>query len=222
MMDSRLLDAAASGDATMMKHLALHDTAVLLGTTPQGNTCLHISAVHGHDGFCMDVMALNRSLLSAVNNDRETPLVAAVTSGRTSTTLASSFLRCYRDLHLSEAILMQDKQGNNALHHAIRSGHRELALELIAAEPALSKAVNKYDESPMFIAVMRNYKDVFEKLLEIPDSAHGGMKGYNALHAAVRNGNSGETCQVLYLFASSFFRETKICVRGDVLLFFWF
>jgi hypothetical protein len=56
MMDSRLLDAAASGDATMMKHLALHDPAVLLGTTPQGNTCLHISALHGRDGFCMDVM----------------------------------------------------------------------------------------------------------------------------------------------------------------------
>jgi len=37
--------------------------------------------------------------------------------------------------------------------------------------------VNKYDESPMFIAVMRNYKDVFEKLLEIPDSAHGGGEG---------------------------------------------
>ncbi|XP_066339662.1 ankyrin repeat-containing protein At5g02620-like isoform X2 [Miscanthus floridulus] len=197
MMDSRLLDAAASGDATMMKHLALHDPAVLLGTTPQGNTCLHISAAHGHNGFCMDVMALNRSLLSAVNNDRETPLVAAVTSGRTSTTLASSFLRCYRDLHLSEAILMQDKQGNNALHHAIRSGHRELALELIAAEPALSKAANKYDESPMFIAVMRNYKDVFEKLLEIPDSAHGGMKGQNALHAAVRNGNSAIAKQIM-------------------------
>ncbi|CAD6257611.1 unnamed protein product [Miscanthus lutarioriparius] len=165
MMDSRLLDAAASGDATMMKHLALHDPAVLLGTTPQGNTCLHISAVHGHDGFCMDVTALSRSLLSAVNNDRETPLVAAVTSGRTSTTLASSFLS-------------------------------ELALELIAVEPALSKAVNKYDESPMFIAVMRNYKDVSEKLLEIPDSAHGGMEGQNALHAAVRNGNSAIAKQI--------------------------
>ena len=56
---------------------------------------------------------------------------------------------------------------------------------------------------------MRNYKDVFEKLLEIPDSAHGGMEGQNALHAAVRNGNSGETCQVLYLFASSFFEKLK-------------
>jgi len=42
---------------------------------------------------------------------------------------------------------------------------------------------------------MRNYEDVFERLLEIPYSAHGGAYGYNTLHAAVRNGNSRETCQ---------------------------
>ncbi|KAL5204300.1 hypothetical protein ABZP36_009171 [Zizania latifolia] len=41
----------------------------------------------------------------------------------------------------------------------------------------------------MFIAVMRNYTDVFRKLLEIPGSAHVGSCGYNALYAAVRNGN---------------------------------
>jgi len=46
----------------------------------------------------------------------------------------------------------------------------------------------------MFMAVMRDYADVFEKLLEIPDSAHVGPNGWNALHAAVRNGNSGEKC----------------------------
>ncbi|RLM59031.1 hypothetical protein C2845_PM18G03250 [Panicum miliaceum] len=48
MMDGRLLDAATSGDAVAMKHLALHDPTVLLGTTQQGNTCLHISSTHGH------------------------------------------------------------------------------------------------------------------------------------------------------------------------------
>ena len=67
-----------------------------------------------------------------------------------------------------------------------------LALELIEAEPALSKAVTKIGESPMFIAVMRNFTDVFDKLLEIPDSAHSGAFGFNVLHAAVRNGNPGE------------------------------
>ncbi|OEL30118.1 hypothetical protein BAE44_0008870 [Dichanthelium oligosanthes] len=188
-MDRRLLDAAVSDHAAEIMHLASHDPSLLLGTTPQGNTCLHIASIHGHEGFCKDALALSPTLLAAVNSDGETPLLTAVTSGHVS--LASVLLRYCRDQQLSEAILKQDKDGFNALHQAIRSGRRELALELIEAEPALSKAVNKYDESPMFLAVMRNYADVFEKLLKDPDSAHGGANGYNALHAAVRNGNSG-------------------------------
>ncbi|KAG2560985.1 hypothetical protein PVAP13_8KG114600 [Panicum virgatum] len=146
------------------------------------------AATTGDAGFCMDAVALNRSLVSAINADGEMPLLTAATSGHTS--LASLLLKWCRDLQLSESILKQDNKGYNVLHHAIRSGHRELALELIAAEPALSEAVNNKDESPMFMAVMRNYEDVFEKLLEIPGSAHGGAGNYNVLHAALRNGNS--------------------------------
>lgn len=143
-----------------MKHLALHDPGVLLGTTPQENTCLHISSIYGHLGFCTDVVALNRSLLSSVNADGETPLLTATANGHA--TLASFLTKCCHELKLSKAILKQDKQGCNALHHAIRGGHRELALELIAVEPALSRDSNKYDESPMFIVVMRDYVDIFE------------------------------------------------------------
>ncbi|XP_072151623.1 protein ACCELERATED CELL DEATH 6 isoform X2 [Setaria viridis] len=183
-MDRRLLEAAISGDAVSMKHLASHHPDILLGTTPQGNTCLHIASVHGHEVFCKAVLALEPSLLAGINADGETPLLSAVTSGRVS--VASVLLVCCHDQQLSKAILKQDNNGFNALHNAIRSGHRKLALELIAAEPALSRAVNKRNESPMFLAVMRNYADVFEKLLEIPDSAHGGPGGFNALHAAVR------------------------------------
>lgn len=189
-MDRRLLEAAKSGDATSMIDLARDDPGVLHGTTPQGSTCLHISSIHGHQGFCNEALQLNQSLLTVVNADGETPLLTAVTRGHAS--LASFLLRRCCDQQLSETILTPDKHGCNALHHAIRSGHRELALELIAAAPALSRAVNKDDESPMFMAVMRNYADVFERLLGIPDSAHGGARGCNALYAAVRNGNSGE------------------------------
>ncbi|XP_062197953.1 ankyrin repeat-containing protein At5g02620-like [Phragmites australis] len=187
-MDRQLLEAATSGDTVSMRHIALHDPGVLLGETPQGNTCLHVSSISGHERFCRDVLALNPSLLSAVNAGGETPLITAVTSGHVS--LASVFLRCCRERRLDEAIVRQDSNGFNVLHHAIRSGHKELVLELIAADPALSKAVNKYGESPMFIAVMRDFTDVFEALLQIPDSAHSGISGFNALHAAVRNGNS--------------------------------
>ncbi|CAL4988820.1 unnamed protein product [Urochloa decumbens] len=189
-MDRRLLEASAFGHAAEMKHLALHVPGSLHGTTPQGNTCLHIASIHGHEEFCKNVMTLEQSdpLITAINADGETPLLTAAKSGHSS--LASFLLSCCRDRQLRETILKQDKQGCNVLHHAIRSGHRELALQLVAAEPALSRAVNKYDESPMFAAVMRNYADVFEKLLEIPYSSHGASVGFNALHAAVRNGNS--------------------------------
>jgi ankyrin repeat protein len=192
-MDGRLQEAAATGDSETMRQLATHDPDVLLGTTPLGNTCLHIASVHGHEGFCEAALALKPSLLAAVNSDGETALLTAVTSGRVS--LACVLLRYCRDQRLSETILKQDKHGCNALHHAVRGGHRKLALDLIEAEPALCKAVNQYAESPMFIAVLRNDAEVFEKLLGIPDSAHGGAHGWNALHAAVKNGNSGETCR---------------------------
>ncbi|KAG8089681.1 hypothetical protein GUJ93_ZPchr0011g28421 [Zizania palustris] len=182
-----LLNAAKLGDSRSMKELAAQNPSILLGTTPQGNTCLHISSIHGHERFCKDVLELNQSLLSATNSNGETPMLTCVTSGHA--LLASFLLGHCHHLGLREAILQKDKDGCNVLHHAIRSGHKDLARELIATEPTLSQGVNNYHESPMFIAAMREFTDVFRKLLEIPESAHVGSCGYNALHAAVRNGN---------------------------------
>ncbi|VAH86503.1 unnamed protein product [Triticum turgidum subsp. durum] len=170
-----------------MKEMASQDPSIFLGTTLAGNTCLHISSIHGHQAFCTDVVELEESLLAALNLEGDTPLLSAVTSGHVS--LASVLLQCYRAPGLSESILEQDIDGCNALHHAIRNGHRELALELIEAKPALSTHVNIWSESPMYIAALRDFIDVSEKLLEIPDSAHTGPYGYNTLRAAVRNGN---------------------------------
>lgn len=192
-MDGRLFEAAKSGDCRLMKELvAAMDPSILLRTTPQGNTCLHISTINGHEEFCQEVLMLDNSLLTVANSHGETPLLTAVTNGRTA--LASVLLRRCCEAGLREAILKQDENGCNALHHAIRNGHRDLALELIAAEAGLSQGVNKYRESPMYIAVMRDFTDIFRKLLGIPGSAHVGCHGRNALHAAVRNGNPGKNC----------------------------
>ncbi|KAL5204000.1 hypothetical protein ABZP36_008871 [Zizania latifolia] len=186
-IDLRLLKAARLGDSRSMMELAAQNPSILLGTTPQGNTCLHISSIHGHQRFCKDVLMLNQSLLSATNSNGETPLLTSVKSGHA--LLASVLLGHCHDLGLRESILKKDKDGCNVLHHAIRSGHKDLALELIATEPTLSQGVNNYNESPMFIAAMRDFTDVVRQLLEIPESAHVGSCGWNALHAAVRNGN---------------------------------
>jgi hypothetical protein len=189
-MDKRLLKAATSGDSISMKAMAEQDPSILLGTTPSRNTCLHISSIHGHGVFCTDVVAIQESLLMAVNLDEETPLIAAVRSG--CVPLASSLLRrCQPGLR--EVILQKDKNGFNALHHAIRNGHKDLALELITAEPALSQAVSKNKDSPLFFAVMRNYKHLYDKLMQNPDCAYsGGPDGHNCLHAAVKKGDKGQ------------------------------
>ncbi|KAM0826053.1 hypothetical protein ACQ4PT_069140 [Festuca glaucescens] len=188
-MDRRLLKAATSGDSRSLKEMARQNPSILLGTTPQGNSCLHIASFHGYIGFCEDALHIVGDLYILANYEGQTPLLIAVTCGHVK--LASILLSRYMHLGqgLREVILRQDRNGYNALHHAIRNGHTGLALELIAAEPALSQAVTNNNESPMFIAVMKNYTDVLEKLLEIPDSAHVGHGGRHALHAAAINGN---------------------------------
>uniref|UniRef100_A0A0E0GQS7 Uncharacterized protein n=1 Tax=Oryza nivara TaxID=4536 RepID=A0A0E0GQS7_ORYNI len=165
------LKATMSGDATSIHDMASQDP-------------------HGHEDFCKTVVALNSSLLAAVNADNETPLITAAKRGsRASLSLASLLLKFCQCHQLSEAITQKDKKGCNALHHAIRSGDSKLALELIKVEPALSRVSNNDEESPLFIAAVRNLADVVGKLLEISDAAHGGSGKQNALHAAVRNGN---------------------------------
>ncbi|KAE8771513.1 ankyrin repeat-containing protein [Hordeum vulgare] len=203
-MDKRLLNAASTGDSTSMRQLAAQNPSILLGTTPQGNNCLHIASIHDHRGFCEDFLQQEKSLLSNVNYESllakvnfegETALITAVTLGHVS--LASFLLGCCHQLELRQAILQQDMYGFNALHHAIRNGHKDLALELIAKEPVLSQAMTNFNESPMFIAVMRNFQQVFKKLLEIPYSSHEGKNSRNALHAAARNGNEDVAKEIM-------------------------
>ncbi|KAJ3701278.1 hypothetical protein LUZ61_004983 [Rhynchospora tenuis] len=88
-------------------------------------------------------------------------------------------------------ILKSDINGDTAIHHAIRHGHNELALTLIREWPDLSQRVNNYNESAMYIAVMRDFDDVFKKLWDTDLSNHNGPYDDNALHAAVKNANLG-------------------------------
>ncbi|GJN33773.1 hypothetical protein PR202_gb22396 [Eleusine coracana subsp. coracana] len=209
-MDEGLLQIAMSGEYSAGEHIP----GVLHGTTQQGNTCLHISSIHGREQFCREVLARDQSLLAAINSNGETPLLTAVTSGHLS--LASYFLKICREQKLSAAVLRQDNNGFNALHHAIRSGHEDLALELIIAEPSLSRAENKYGESPMFIAVMRGFTDVVKNLLNTPDSSHAGACGYNALHGAVKRGNTViEFCTLCLLIVPDviFFDMAKMIIE---------
>ncbi|KAJ3707977.1 hypothetical protein LUZ61_011682 [Rhynchospora tenuis] len=189
LIDKRLLKAAIFGYLSELKHMVSNDPNVLLGITPQGSTCLHISLIFGHEEFSLTVLTQNESLLSRVNSYGETPLIVAVKSGHIF--LVTTLLEKYKEQKLTKMILNSDINGDTALHHAIRHGHTGIALMLIEAEPNLSQRINKYNESPMYIAVMRGFDDVFKRLLETDNFSHKGAYDDNALHAAVRNKNLG-------------------------------
>ncbi|KAJ3672011.1 hypothetical protein LUZ61_004987 [Rhynchospora tenuis] len=191
-MDEKLFHAAKSGKINDMQTLVSDKgPEILLGTTSQGSTCLHISSIFGHEEFSKAVLAvkLKQSLLSIVNSSAETPLIVAVKSGHD--ILAGTLLEKYKEENLSHMILNSDFNGDTALHHAIRHGRTNFAMLLIDENPELSQEVNNYNESPMYIAVMRGYSNVFDKLLKNDLSSHKGAYADNILHAAVRNANLG-------------------------------
>ncbi|XP_078153110.1 protein ACCELERATED CELL DEATH 6-like [Carex rostrata] len=208
-IDDELLEAAISGNTAEIEDLISNkNPEVLLGTTSQGNTCLNISLSFGHKEFSEMVWTLNKSLLSKPNLYGETPLIVAVKSGNVS--LASTLLKQYiQHPELSEVILEQDSNGDSALHHAIRHGHKDLALELIEAKPKFPQRVNNYNESPMYIAVMRGFDDVFLKLWQSELRNPIGANDDNALHAAVRNRNIGIIYKIMMDFRDLAKEENK-------------
>ncbi|KAJ3674595.1 hypothetical protein LUZ60_005211 [Juncus effusus] len=194
-MNSDLFEATKSGDKTKLINLSSQNPNLLLGTTPQENTCLHLSVMLGQEDLARAICSINPSLLLTVNSDLETPLIAAVIAGHVQ--LASGFLETAsaqsQPQFLSEMIMKVDKDGDNVLHHAIRNGFEKFTMELLQKEPRLSEQVNRNEESPMFIAAFKGIRKVVEKLLEFPLSSDVGPENENALFASVRAGNADIT-----------------------------
>ncbi|TVU45186.1 hypothetical protein EJB05_04662, partial [Eragrostis curvula] len=55
-MDPALYKAATQGRVSSLKQLVLKDPTILSATTPQGNSALHLAALHGHADFAGEVL----------------------------------------------------------------------------------------------------------------------------------------------------------------------
>ncbi|KAJ4817029.1 Ankyrin repeat family protein [Rhynchospora pubera] len=199
-MDRQLLKACTTGDLNLFKHLILRDPEdALFSVTPQGNNCLHIAAMLGHQQFAERVWATYPFLFSATNKDGETPLMAAIMAANAALAadmLSAALQLMQPDLEggtkpLNDMLLKFDERGDNALHHTLRNGFEDLAVRLLDIEPRLSEQANKIGESPMHMAARRGYSSVVKKLLQIPSSVFYGPGKYSALHAAVDSGHTG-------------------------------
>ncbi|CAN6309455.1 unnamed protein product [Urochloa humidicola] len=79
-MDPALYKAATHGCVVSLRKFG--DPEVLRNSkTPQGNTALHVAALHGHAKFSREVLKLTEELLVARNADGDTPLHLAARNG---------------------------------------------------------------------------------------------------------------------------------------------
>ncbi|XP_078150834.1 protein ACCELERATED CELL DEATH 6-like [Carex rostrata] len=213
----QLLKACSEGDVSLCINLFDTNPDILLSTTPHKNNCLHISAMLGHHEFAREAWSRHPNLFSGTNIDGETPLIAALMAPNPSLasdiiTAASQYMP-HNDLEegrpFNRMLLKADRRNENALHHAMRNGFENLALQLLEIEPRLSEQVNNTGESPMYMAARRGYSRVIERLVQIPSSAVFGPDNESAMHAAVRFDHPDIVKQLLEGRSQLAYREDK-------------
>ncbi|KAF5460185.1 hypothetical protein F2P56_020071 [Juglans regia] len=186
-MDRNLYNAAAKGTITDFKdHSFERPLDALL--TPNKNTILHIfiTALENRiesteNNFVRDILNMCPSLLCQVNVKDETPLHVAAR------------VEAVRDM-----LRMVNKEKDTALHEAVRYNHLEVTKLLIKEDPDFSYTVNDAGETPLYIAVERNYEKLAKEiLLNCKSPAYDGPLGRTALHAAIIWDNRETTEKIL-------------------------
>ncbi|KAJ9159270.1 hypothetical protein P3X46_024786 [Hevea brasiliensis] len=87
---------------------------------------------------------------------------------------------------------------NTALHEAVRNNHPQVVETLLRANPEFADIANAAGESPLYLAAVREYKEIASKILEIcPSPAYIGPNGRTALQEAVISPDADLTGKLL-------------------------
>ncbi|XP_004289379.1 PREDICTED: ankyrin repeat-containing protein At5g02620-like [Fragaria vesca subsp. vesca] len=202
-MDPSLYKAAASGDIRFLREVRAGNRPVdiLLLKTPKGNNALHIAAQFKHTNFFKQFPKhLQSSLVWATNIKDDTPLHIAARVGCVE--LVEFLIDHARELKIDaadvetgpadaeaykELLRMTNSDKDTALHVAVKSGHHDVVILLMDADPELSCYTNNANESPLFLAVSKGFPKIGSCILDKSPASLSfkGVKGVTALHSAV-------------------------------------
>ena len=145
--------------------------------------------------FIEEILERCPPLLWQANIKGETPLHIAARYGHAA--IVAVLIECARAGHqdlengvnnaaVQKMLEMTNNEKDTALHEAVRGNHLEVVKRLIEEGPDFSYSRNDAGETPLYIAVERDYKDVaFHILDKCKSPAHDGPLGRTTLHAAV-------------------------------------
>ncbi|MBA0826860.1 hypothetical protein Goarm_011675 [Gossypium armourianum] len=182
-MDQRLLKAARSGDINIIKQLSDAEGGILGGTTPQGNTALHMAARFGHENLVQEIMKRQPNLVLKSNLKGETPVHVAARGGHWRIVLL------FRDSGSNGVYIarVRDNYGNTPLHCAVRNDHYLVVWRLADKDRESLLLVNHTGESPLSIAIDLKLAVTAEAIIGLNRSTleYRGPNGQTPLHWAV-------------------------------------
>ena len=196
-MEPDYYKAAAEGKIEVFENIPEPLNQLL---TPNRNTVLHIHLTSlieeskSSTAFVKEILTKCPILLWQANVKGETPLHIAARYGHVAIVdvLIGRAKALRQDLEsgfdktIKEMLEMTNNEKDTALHEAVRGNHLEAVKRLTEEGPDFSYSRNDSDETPLYIAVERNYKDVALHILDKCKSpAHDGPLGRTTLHAAV-------------------------------------
>ncbi|KAL5546533.1 hypothetical protein UlMin_006220 [Ulmus minor] len=136
------------------------------------------------------ILRSNPSLVHETNLKGDTPLHIAARLGHLEVTklLANYGKRPEIVVEVgTNALQMVNLENNTALHEAVKNGYYGIVELLIKEHPSLTSFINDKGESPLFLAVDREFYDISLLMLQTvgSDCSRSGRKGMTVMHAAV-------------------------------------
>ncbi|XP_030958766.1 ankyrin repeat-containing protein At5g02620-like [Quercus lobata] len=159
--------------------------SLLEKVTWERNTVLHLAVNFENKVIAEKILESDQRLLYKTNNKGDTALHIAARFGYMEMV---ELLIKYRKQDVEQGMNLLRKQNSEedtALHVAVRKGEKKNVKLLIDEDPTLALMTNKAEESPLFLAVDREFYDIALEILKLEKCSPEGRKNMNALHAAV-------------------------------------
>ena len=181
-MQPDLYMAAKRGDTDFIKNLKAEDLEgpVLSQKTPQLNTVLHIAASLGHSQLVEAMLENDRGFWMVKNSAGELAFHVAASCGQLST------LKKLASVSGSEFLVIQNNEGNTALHLALINKYREVDLVLktkyseiagflVETNPRVSYCPNEEHKSPLYMAAEAGDAEMVKFMIEKADGINMAM-----------------------------------------------
>ncbi|KAM7278628.1 hypothetical protein ACFE04_005762 [Oxalis oulophora] len=227
------LKAVKDGNVEYFKKILGTNKArnLLLQTSPQNNTPLHIAARFGHISIIQEILGQQKGTLFAKNRNGDTPMHVAAKAGHRQ--VIESFFHCIKEgmnmandvesgqlkkRRLLEVLKAKDNKGNTPLHGAVTFRHKDVVQMLLAECPELSILTNEAGQSAFSIAVEVKSPEILQTMVDLKVPAHFTM-GYSydqtILHGTVLRNDLDSMNIILEVFPELVHRKDKM-LRGPL------